>query len=321
MVDALYPYAIDLLHLVIQSQETTMAGLAARKSFDNALLSKFDKALLDDTDAQCELFLKSFIFDLGDEWKKVVELSTSFKKFLLDAGDENDCSCIQAAHFLQKNGKTRTGLQRKEELRDVDLNFDDRISFLEYLLLHYKPMILKAYYGRREKSCPYDLTKGGVGVTGVGNELLTELFTFPAGLPADLQRALDEFFATKRARAKKLEKLNKKAALPGVRGLTAKNEIAQLLSQSSTEMNRLEITLNAAKRRAMKKSGGETASEALAKKQAVEEAKKVSDRKAARARLKAKAAMFDQSSKDGSNQRRIPSFLKKSRAMADGKEV
>ena len=298
-----------------------MAGLASRASFDSALIQKFDKVLQEDTDSQCELFLKSFIFDLGDEWKKVVELSTSFKKFLLDAGDENDCSCIQAAHFLQKNGKTRTGLQRKEELRDVDLNFDDRISFLEYLLLHYKPMVLKAYFSRRDKACPYDLSKGGVGITGVGNELLTELFTFPAGLPADLQRALDEFFATKRARAKRLEKLNKKATLPGVKGLTAKNEIAQIMAQSSTEMNRLEITLNAAKRRAMKKTGGETASEALAKKQAAEEAKKVSDRKAARARLKAKAAMFDQSAKDGSNARRIPAFLKKSRAMAAAKET
>ena len=44
----------------------------------------------------------------------------------------------QAADFLQKHGKTRTGSERKAELSDVDINSDGIISFLEYLLLHYK---------------------------------------------------------------------------------------------------------------------------------------------------------------------------------------
>ena len=177
---------------------------------------------------------------------------------------------------------------------------------------------IKSYYERTEKTCPFDLSGDGVGVV-VGPQLLEELFTFPGGLPADLQRALDEFYF-KRAKAAKLKKLAKKALLPGVKGLTAKNEIAQINAQGVTEMNRLEITLNAAKRRAMRKGGGGNAADVLAAKQKKEKAAAAKARKDARAKLKARAAMFDTSSKEGSNVRRIPSFLKKSRLRASKKE-
>ena len=309
--------------------KTNMSAIAAGKKrnstlaskMDPALLAKFDKALEADTDSQCELFMKSFIFNLGDDWKEVVRLSSEFNKFLADGGNENDCSCIQASHFLQKNGKTRTGIQRKEELRDVDLNFDDRISFLEYCLLHYKVMILTAYYKRIGVPCPHDLSSDGVGITGVGGELLDELFYMPAGLPPALQRALDEFFSMKRAKEAKIKTLTAKALLPGVKGLTAKNEIAQLNTRNQTDMNRLEITLNAAKRKAMKKSGGETAAEALSKLKVSEEEKAQAERAKSRAALRAKMAMFNGGatpavSNLGSNERRVPAFLRKSQAKA-----
>ena len=38
----------------------------------------------------------------------------------------------QAADFLQRHGKTRTGIQRKHEVADVDLNHDGQISFIEF---------------------------------------------------------------------------------------------------------------------------------------------------------------------------------------------
>ena len=132
-----------------------------------------------------------------------------------------------------------------------------------------------------------------------------------------MQAALDEFFAKKRIKAARLKKLSKKALLPGVKGLTAKNEIAQINAQGKTEMNRLEITLNAAKRRAMRKGGGGNAADVLASKQKKAEAAAKQARKDARAKLKARAAMFDTSAKEGSNVRRIPSFLKKSRLRAN----
>ena len=224
-----------------------MASFLKKKKQSASLAAKFDAAVATDTDAQCELFMKSFIFTLGDEWKTVVELSKSFANFVASAGNDNDCSCIQAAHFLQKNGKTRTGIQRKQELKDVDLNSDNRICFLEYLLLHYKAMILRAHYERTEKTCPFDLSGDGVGVVGCGPQLLEELFTFPGGLPADLQRALDEFFATKRAKAAKLKKLAKEAVgnVAFLRAdVTNHKQMKDILNEIMQQAGRLDMLVN-----------------------------------------------------------------------------
>src|SRR5688572_18497923 len=112
------------------------------------LQQRFKELTAQPIDDQLELFLKSFIFALEDNWKTVVNLAKSFRNYLRDSGETKDLNVVQAADFLQKNGLERTALQRKEELQDIDLDFDGRICFIEYLLLHYKVMILTEYYKR-----------------------------------------------------------------------------------------------------------------------------------------------------------------------------
>jgi len=129
-----------------------------------------------------------------------------------------------------------------------------------------------------------------VGVKGVGPKLLEELFTLPIGLDPALEKAIEEFTQKKREREKRMATLEDKVALGGVKGMTAKNELAQLESQDKTEMNRVEITLNAAKKRASKKSGDE----ALQKKKKEQEAAEKAKRDESRNRLKAKAALWEQ---------------------------
>lgn len=240
---------------------------------------------------QTELFLKSFIFDLNDDWKVVETLEKQFRARLRDANEgKDDLNPVMAADFLQKNGLERTALERKEEIKDIDLDQNDRIAFIEYLLLHFKVMILKAYYKRHEQNCPHDFSRGGIGVTGVGAELLEELFTMPMGLDPELEAAIEEFTAQKNARLEKMKQLEDTAAKGGVKGLAAVNEIKQIESQDTTWLNRMEITLNAAKKRASKNSGAE----ALAAKQAKEEAEARAKQEASRAKLKAKTALWEQ---------------------------
>lgn len=73
---------------------------------------RFNELCKQDTDGQCQFFLKSFILSLGDDWKKVVELSKKYVKYLelarKDEPDIIDLNAAQAADFLQQNGKTRT---------------------------------------------------------------------------------------------------------------------------------------------------------------------------------------------------------------------
>jgi len=220
-----------------------------------------------------------------------MNLQKLFSKRLDDAAEgKHDLNPIMAADFLQKNGLERTATQRKEEIKDIDLDNNDRIAFIEYLMLHYKVMILTAFYKRLGKACPHDLSKGGIGVVGVGPQLLDELFTLPMGLDPALEKAIEDFMATKRAREAKFKELNAKAAAGGVKGLAATNEIKQLESQDLTEMNKVELTLNAAKKKASTQSG-DVALQAKKKKEEEEEKAK---RDASRNKLKNMAARFEQ---------------------------
>lgn len=127
-----------------------------------------------------------------------------------------------------------TAIVRKKELRDkVDVNFDGRISFLEYLLYQYKDVANPADFVTRSMKAPDE---------------------HPEIKKARL--ALEE--VNKRIQAYEAEKarLEEAAKLPGVKGLRAKNLLAQLdASPLKEELNRALITAEAAVRIATRKFG------------------------------------------------------------------
>jgi len=260
----------------------------AKQDF-NKNVEKFKELTAKTSEDQAELFLKSFILDLDEEWKRVPELNKKFRQYLRDHNEFGDAlNLIQASDFLQQQGAARTANERKEELRDVDLDSDQKICFIEYLLLVFKPMILTAYQKRTGIDLQADLSKGGIGVVGVGPELLDELFTMPEGLPPELVKAIEEYQALVRERETKMRDLNEKVKAGGVKGLASGNELKQLEAQDSTEVNRVGITLEAARRKASKTSG----EEALRKKKQVEEDEKKKTAADSKARLAAKRAAF-----------------------------
>jgi len=75
-----------------------------------------------------------------------------------------------------------------------------------------------------------------------------------------------------------------------VKGLQATNEIKQLEAQDSTQLNKMEITLNAAKKRASQNSG-DVALQQKKKQQEDDETKKRED---GRAKLKNQASKWHQ---------------------------
>lgn len=128
-----------------------------------------------------------------------------------------------------------TALKRKQELREkVDVNFDGRISMLEYLLYQYQEVANPADFVTRSQS--------------VGEE-------HPEITAA--RQKLDEVTAAIRAYEAKKAELTAKAEAGGVKGMTAKNELAQLDSSPLMEnLNKALITAEAAVRIATKKFGG-----------------------------------------------------------------
>lgn len=234
--------------------------------------------------------MKSFIFELADDWVEVPRLATKYKDYLKQTGEgKPDLNAAQASDFLQKNGKTRTAIERREELKDIDLDKNDRIAFIEYLLLHYKKLVLLSYFKRTGEKNTHDLSQDGIGVTGVGPQLLDELFTLPVGLDPALEKAIEEFTAQKKAREDKMEELTNLSQESGVKGLRAKNELAQMQSEDVTSMNKMELTLNAARKKASKNSG----EQALQEKKKKEEEEEKAKREASRAKLRSIASKFE----------------------------
>lgn len=128
-----------------------------------------------------------------------------------------------------------TAIKRKTEIRDkVDANNDGKISLLEYLLYQYRETCKPADFVTRSMAAPDE---------------------HPQIKKARL--ALED--VSKRIQAYEAEKqrLTDLAALPGVKGLGAKNQLAQIESGPLKEdLNRALITAEAAVRICVKKFGG-----------------------------------------------------------------
>lgn len=128
----------------------------------------------------------------------------------------------------------QTAVVRKKELRDkVDVNFDGRISFLEFLLYQYK-------------ASPKDLMDRQTPVA--------------VGVPPEVQAAINALAeVNKRVKEYETEKarLEEIAATgSGIKSPKAKNELAQLVSGPLWEqINKALITAEAAVRMAQKKYG------------------------------------------------------------------
>jgi len=257
-----------------------------KKTYEE-LKVKFAELCEKGVDDQQELFLKSFIFALGEEWKKLNVLNATYRKYVIEGGENKpDLNVVQASDFLQKNGAERTATQRRAEITDIDLDNNNRISFIEYLLLQYKGLILSEYYKRTGESHSYDLAKNGVGITGVGYQLLDELFTIPTGLDPELERAIEELTAIKKARENKAKDLQKQAAQGGVKGGIAAAQLAQMDQENLMDIAKVEAKINSQ----MRKSGKESGDKALQKKQEAEAKAKAAAAKQSKASLQARIA-------------------------------
>ena len=138
--------------------------------------------------------------------------------------------------FPMSQPEMMTAIKRKQELREkVDVNFDGRVSFLEYLLHQYRAVANPADFCKRSMTA--------------GDE-------HPEIVKARM--ALEE--VNKRIRAYEAEKarLTEESQQPGVKGLRAKNLLAQLDSSPlAEELNKALITAEAAVRIATRKFGGQ----------------------------------------------------------------
>jgi len=237
-------------------------------------LAAFNEAAKRDFSQQAIFFLNAFWDEYGDQAEyiysvitdtfRIVDMQSKGIKYIhqYDEGEDLDfdmglylfellCKFADEPNrgefkhrgpFLQENKDFKetfaksipammTSIVRKKELREkVDVNFDGRVGMLEYLLYQYE-------------ASPKDLMDRSARA--------------PDEDPA-IRKAREALaLVTKAVNAYEAEKqrLTEKSLLPGVKGLTAKNQLAQLNSSPLWEnLNRALITAEAAVRIATKKA-------------------------------------------------------------------
>jgi len=134
--------------------------------------------------------------------------------------------------FAKSQANMMTSIKRKQELKErVDVNFDGRVSFLEYLLYQYG-------------ASPKTLVDRSMGNTDMPEELRQALLALQ-----EVQKRVNDYEAEK-------ARLEEESKQPGVKGLTAKNMLAQLNSSPLWEaINKALITAEAKVRIAQRKYG------------------------------------------------------------------
>jgi len=149
--------------------------------------------------------------------------------------------CEEPANSKWKAGYPRsipvmmTAIVRKQEIREkVDVNFDGRVSFLEYLLYQYKDVANPADFCQRS----------------MGHDEHPEI--------RKARLALEEVNKRIRAYEEEKSRLEAESQGTGVKALGAKNMLAQIDSGPlKGELNKALITAEAAVRIASKKYGGQ----------------------------------------------------------------
>lgn len=178
-----------------------------------------------------------------------------------------------AADFFQKHGHTRTAIQRKQEIADVDVNQDGRTSFIEYLVLHFKIFILEEYFQRKQMQPDVDMAHNGVGLTKVGDKLIEELFAnFPHGIDLDLDKSVRDLVLKKASLKKQMEELNETILhTTAIKAKVAQQALDKLIKEDDTHVVEVRIANAIAK---LEKRTIEEVKKRKAQVVATEEAKK-----------------------------------------------
>jgi len=169
-----------------------------------------------------------------------------YEKLCQKVFDSPEGAKWREAKFKPSMPELLTALVRKQELREkVDVDFDGRVSFLEYLLYQYRAFCNPADFVERSMRAA----------------LIEDTEAIKAA-----RAALEEVNAAIRAYEEERSRLEADSQLPGVKGLAAKNLLAQLMASPLAEkLAAALIKAEAAIRIATKQAEKEAAASAAGK--------------------------------------------------------
>ena len=228
-----------------------------------------------DISEQKEEFQLRFVFSLGEDgFRKVETLAGDFAGVCETA--KKDATSIpyvsiQFQSFLKETGVYSGDTEKMEVYKTIlDLLLDDTdISFIQFLLLYYRKMILDEYEKRWENVSDEALKEKKAGekkkkddeddsdeededsdeeedVT-TGDKLIEELFQPPLGVDTDLDDAIVKFSEMLSKREQMIESLIEKIRSGGrVKATQARTELVQFKAKKEEEINKSKIYFSAA---------------------------------------------------------------------------
>jgi len=233
------------------------------EKLDPQSLQAFNTATKKKFSEQAQFFLNAFWDEFGDQAEFIYSVSWEHMKradmrvrgvyyiHLYEEGNELDFDMSlyvfeQLNKFLEKEDKwgkeypkslpkEMTAIVRKQELRErVDVNFDGKMSFIEFLLYQYN-------------ASPKTLMERSMGSDDLPEEVLAAIRALN-----EVQQRVNAYEAEK----KRLEDESESNGGQGIKALKAKNELAQLNAGPLwAAINKALITAEAAVRLASKKYG------------------------------------------------------------------
>lgn len=100
-------------------------------------LPRFKELVEQSIDEQTKAFLRAFVVEFQGKFEQVLDLVEEFKGYTTKGGD-GQLDEHQAHIFLEKKGEAATVVEFREKMRQIDIDFNKKISVLEYLLFKYK---------------------------------------------------------------------------------------------------------------------------------------------------------------------------------------
>jgi hypothetical protein len=240
---------------------------------EEELQVEFAKVSNTTIDDQATFFLRSFVTEFSGNFEEVLDLAEEFKKYAPTEGTVRELEEDKAHLFLERRGETLTVKELRDALKEIDLDSNNRVSFIEYCLYKYK-YTLQQLFEEKDHKIEHLLKK--------------------------LEEAIALYQATlkaKQAREAKMAELEELSTQGGVKGMRAKAELEAMKNEDQLERNKREIQAGA-KQRAAQRAVDNGDPYAEEQKRLAEEKKKQEEaerlkREESKRRLKEKAALWN----------------------------
>jgi len=185
-------------------------------------LERLKEVLTKSIDEQAKVFLRAFVTDFQGRFEQVLDLVEDFKGYANKADGQLDEH--QAHIFLEKKGEAATVVEFREKMKQIDIDFNKRVSVLEYLLFRYKKSVKELFEAKPS-----------------------------AVLVKKLEEAIDQYqavFRAKKEREERIKHLESVVAAGGKDAAKAKSELMNLKGHDSAKDSSNEISALAAKLKA-----------------------------------------------------------------------